>query len=74
MVYLTKLNGTPFVLNADLIELIESNPDTTIRMTDKNYFIVRESIDEVVNRVIDFKRKCSDVCSRLHLADEEAMG
>lgn len=55
MIILTKLNGTPFVLNCDLIETIEENPDTTIRLVSKNFHIVRESMVEVVEKVIAYR-------------------
>ena len=57
MIVLTKLNDTPFVLNADLIETIEENPDTTIRLTSKNYIIVKESMMEVVAKVVEFRKE-----------------
>ena len=44
MITLTKLNGTQFVLNSDLIEVIQENPDTTIRLTNGITYIV-ERID-----------------------------
>ncbi|NLW65636.1 MAG: flagellar FlbD family protein [Clostridiales bacterium] len=56
MIVLTKLNDVPFVLNSDLIEMIEENPDTTIKLTSKNFVIVKESMVEVVQKVIDFRR------------------
>lgn len=74
MIYLTKLNGTPFVLNADLIEVIEENPDTTIRLVNKNYLIVRESMEEVVKKVIQYRRETFCVLDRLHLTDKEDRG
>lgn len=57
MIYLTKLNDAPFVLNADLIETIEENPDTTIKLTNKSFIIVKEPMIDVVNRVIDYRRQ-----------------
>lgn len=57
MIVLTKLNDTPFTLNDDLIETIEETPDTTIRLTSKNYMIVKESMMEVVAKVIEFRRE-----------------
>ncbi len=57
MILLTKLNDTPFVLNDDLIETIEETPDTTIRLTSKNYIIVKESMMEVVARVVEFRKQ-----------------
>ena len=56
MIVLTKLNDVPFVLNSDLIEMIEENPDTTIKLTSKNYVIVKESMTEVIRKVIEFRR------------------
>ncbi|MFB0921268.1 MAG: flagellar FlbD family protein [Oscillospiraceae bacterium] len=57
MIVVTKLNDTPFILNDDLIETIEETPDTTIRLTNKNYIIVKESMMEVVARVIAFRKE-----------------
>lgn len=57
MIQLTKLNDAPFVLNDDLIETIEENPDTTIRLTNKNYIIVKESMMEVVSRVVSYRKE-----------------
>ena len=57
MIVLTKLNDTPFVLNDELIETIEETPDTTIRLTSKNYIIVKESMMEVVAKVIEFRKE-----------------
>lgn len=56
MIVLTKLNGTPFVLNSDLIETIEQNPDTTIKLTNRNIVIVKETMQEVVDKVVEFRR------------------
>lgn len=55
MIVLTKLSGTTFVLNSDLIETIEENPDTMIRLVNKNYFNVKERMSEVVDKVIAFR-------------------
>ena len=57
MIVLTKLNDTPFALNDDLIETIEEVPDTTIRLISKNYIIVKESMMEVITKVIEFRRE-----------------
>lgn len=56
MISLTKLNGTQFVLNCDLIETIQENPDTTVRLNDGNIYIVKESADEVVRLTVRYKR------------------
>ena len=56
MIPLTKLSNQAFVLNAELIKFIESTPDTMITLTTGDRFIVKESTDEVIRRVIDYGR------------------
>ena len=56
MIHLTRINHVPLVLNADLIEHVETTPDTVISMTNGQKFVVLESADEVVRRVIEFRR------------------
>lgn len=56
MIVLTKLNGTEFVLNCDLIETIQENPDTTIHLTTGPLYIVKEPMDEVVRRAVEYHR------------------
>jgi flagellar protein FlbD len=57
MIQLTRINHVPLVLNADLIEHIETTPDTVISLTNGQKFVVLESADEVVQRVIGFRRE-----------------
>jgi flagellar protein FlbD len=57
MIKLTRLNGEEFILNADLIRFIESGPDTFITLTTDDRLVVREKVDEVVARAIDYARR-----------------
>ena len=57
MILLKKLNGEEFILNCDLIETIMENPDTTILLTNGKHLIVRESKEEVVDKVVKFRRE-----------------
>ncbi len=57
MIRLTRLNRVPLVLNSDLIEHIEATPDTVITLTTGQILRVRESADEVVERIVDFRRQ-----------------
>lgn len=57
MIEVTRLDGRAFTLNADLIELIESNPDTFIRLVNGNSYLVRENRAEVVERVIAYRQR-----------------
>jgi flagellar protein FlbD len=59
MVRLTRLNRLPLVLNSDLIEHIEETPDTVITLTTGQIVRVRETADEVVQLVVEFRRRIS---------------
>ena len=56
MIQLTRLNHVPLVLNSDLIEHVEMTPDTVIMLTTGQIIRVRESAEEVVARVVEFRR------------------
>jgi len=57
MIKLTRFNGKEFFLNADLMEFLESTPDTIITLTTGKKLIVKETVDEVIEKVIDFKSR-----------------
>ncbi len=57
MVMITKLNGKNIVINCELIETIESLPDTTITMTNGRKFIATQTVDEVIEEIIKYKNK-----------------
>nr|WP_296972469.1 flagellar FlbD family protein [Tepidanaerobacter sp. EBM-38] len=57
MIELTRLNGTKFVLNAELIESLESTPDTVITLTTDKKLVVLEKKDEIINKVIQYKKR-----------------
>ncbi|MTI69478.1 MAG: flagellar protein FlbD [Firmicutes bacterium] len=57
MIKLTKLRGDTFYLNAELIESIEAYSDTIISLTGDKKVRVRETSEEVVEKIIKYKRK-----------------
>ncbi len=57
MIQLTRINHVPLVLNSDLIEHIETTPDTVISLTNGQKFVVLEAADEIVKKVIGFRRE-----------------
>ncbi len=57
MIALTRINGLPMMLNDDLIEQIESIPDTIVRLTNGQKLVVRETPSEVVDRVVAFRQR-----------------
>lgn len=56
MIRLTRLSDEPFILNADLIRYIESRPDTFITLTSGDRIVVKESMDEVVERAVAYQQ------------------
>lgn len=57
MIELTKMNGSLFTVNAEKIELVEEAPDTIVTLTTGRKLIVKESRQEVKNRVILYKKE-----------------
>jgi flagellar protein FlbD len=57
MIKLTQINGDEITVNADLIETIEKAHDTIITLTTSRRIRVREDIEEIVKRVVDYKRR-----------------
>ena len=64
MIFLTKLDGTEFMLNEDLIETVNETPDTVIVLENGHSFIVRESMKELQNLITENIR--SHRRTRLH--------
>ncbi|MCB4757497.1 MAG: flagellar FlbD family protein [Elusimicrobia bacterium] len=60
MISLKRLNGTEFCLNPDLIEQMESTPDTVITLTTGNNIVVLERIPEVMDKIIDYRRRINE--------------
>jgi flagellar protein FlbD len=57
MIHLTRLNREPVVVNADLIALLETHPDTVLKLSTGEFVRVLESAEEVVNRVVAYRRR-----------------
>jgi flagellar protein FlbD len=56
MIRLTRLNNQSLTVNSDLIKFVEQSPDTLITLVTGEKMVVRESADEVLARVIAFRR------------------
>ncbi len=54
MIAVTRFDGSQIYLNADLIEIVESNPDTHVTLVNGHRYLVRESDADVVARVIEY--------------------
>ena len=56
MIMVTRLDDTVQFLNTDLIQSVRSTPDTVIMLTDKNVLVVKESIEEVTRRILEYQK------------------
>ena len=66
MIDVTRLNGKNFVLNAELIEVMEETPDTVITLTTGHKYVVKESLDEVLDRIM------RNIIGNIHVVKTEA--
>jgi flagellar protein FlbD len=57
MIWLTRLNHAPFVLNAEQITHLEVTPDTVIFLTDGQKIVVSETAQDVIDRVIEYRHR-----------------
>ena len=57
MVSLTRFDGTTFLLNSDLIEHVDVTPDTVVTLTNGHRYVVRESVDEIQQQIVQFRHR-----------------
>lgn len=57
MIYVTRLNHNTMVVNAELIATVESTPDTMLTLSNGHQFLVRETVAELVARVLEYRRQ-----------------
>jgi flagellar protein FlbD len=57
MIQLTRLNNHAIALNSDLIKFVEQAPDTVITLTTGEKLVVRESAEDIIQRVVQFRRQ-----------------
>jgi flagellar protein FlbD len=64
MIQVTRFDGRSVVVNADLILTLESTPDTVVALVTGASIMVRESVDDVVQRVIDYRQRIAQTPMR----------
>ncbi len=80
MIKVKKINGRDLIINAELIEFIEKTPDTIISMTTGKKIIVKDTCEELIKKVIEYRREIfpfkrfkkltEDEIKELNLSDE----
>jgi flagellar protein FlbD len=64
MITLTRLNNEEFIVNADLIELIEKTPDTVLTLTTGKKLMVRETSTAVIDKVIEYRHTAGPILAK----------
>jgi flagellar protein FlbD len=64
MIQLTRLNGIPIIMNSDLIKTAESSPDTMITLINGEKLIVRESCEDITERVLEYRARLLALVAR----------
>jgi flagellar protein FlbD len=57
MIYLTRLNKQPVVVNSDLIKFVENTPDTVVTLVSGEKLVVTETVEQVLGKIIEFRRR-----------------
>jgi flagellar protein FlbD len=57
VIALTRLNGTPLAVNSDLIQSMESSPDTTLTLINGEKLVIRESVEAVIELALDYRAR-----------------
>ncbi|MEJ5944065.1 flagellar FlbD family protein [Pseudokineococcus basanitobsidens] len=65
MIILTRLAGSRFAVNPDLLERVESTPDTVLTLLDGTKYVVAEPVEDVVARVTDYRATVIATARRL---------
>ena len=68
MITLTRLSGSVFALNSDLIERVDSTPDTVITLVDGTKYVVTESVHEIMARVREYRAAVISTAGELERA------
>lgn len=70
MIVLTKRNGELFLINHLQIECIECIPETKITMMNHDYYLVSETTDEIVEKIILYNAKVQDIHREISIVDK----
>jgi flagellar protein FlbD len=55
MIRLTRMDGSELYINPELVETIEESPDTHITLLNGNHYLVLESAETIIEKIVHFK-------------------
>ena len=70
MISLTKIDGKRFILNHNQIEHIETIPEVKITMMNREFYIVQESVAEIIKRIAEYNAKVMDIQREIMVTDK----
>jgi flagellar protein FlbD len=70
MIRLTRLNNEPIVVNTERVLYVESSPDTLVTLSNGERLHVRESVEEVIERTLQYQRRVHN--GRLTVVEERS--
>jgi flagellar protein FlbD len=57
VIKVTRLNGMAYYINPHQIESIEVRPDTTFQMLSGKIVVVKEAVDDIIDRIVEYRRR-----------------
>ncbi len=70
MILLKKMNNEEFLLNHNQIEYIEAIPQSKIVMMNHDYYIVRNTMEEIIQKIAEYNAKVQDISRSLKIVDQ----
>ena len=58
MIKVIRINDKEMIINAEMIEFVESTPDTIISLSSGKKILVKDTVDEVIGKVMEYRREC----------------
>ena len=72
MILLRKMNNETFLLNHNQIEYIESIPESKIVMMNHDYYIVKDKVEEIIQKIAEYNAKVMDISRSLKVVDHRS--
>ena len=69
MIVLTKRSGEPFLVNHRQIECIETIPESKITMMNRDFYIVMETPEDIIQKIAEYNAKVQDVHREVTVID-----
>jgi len=57
MIKVSRLNNKEFYVNAEMVAYVEATPDTVITLNNEKKLVVSESVEDIINRILDYKKQ-----------------